>query len=107
MESIKCEKIIALLNDEAFIDNLQSIESVEGLRDAFAANGVDLSVEETMAVIKTVGVHSQEDELDEKGLEEVAGGISVYTVLKGMWKGFKAGWKLGSKFYDWEKKILG
>lgn len=99
----KNEKIAELLNDESFMNGLDNIHSMEELCEAFAANGVEITVTEAEELAKNLVVISKNGELDIEQLENVAGG----GIIQDMWSWAKKGWSYGGKFCDWMYKTFG
>lgn len=103
------EKIIQLLNDEGFINGLQNIDTMEGLREAFAENGIILTQEEVEELAKTLVCIAKDKEFEAEELDTVVGGgiISTINKIKKLYKWGKKGWEYGEKFCDWMYETFG
>ena len=102
----KQKQIMDLLNDGNFISSLERLHSFVELKELFSKHGVEVSLEELEEITSLLNADTSEKELTEDALEDVAGGaFTVKSTLSAMWKAFKAGWKYGSKFYDWERNL--
>lgn len=100
---VESTKIIELLNDEKFINNLESIKTMEEFRNAFAENGVEITVEEAEGLAKNLVAISKNGELNVEQLDDVAGGGFVQD----LWKWGTKGWSYGKKFCDCMYKTFG
>lgn len=102
----RVEKVKALLNDEAFLEQTKDVASMEELQAAFKQNGVELSLAQVEGLVQAAyeSVPAASDELDAGQLDSVSGGG---IKLKNAWKiccaAFKKGWEWGNKFYEWEQ----
>ena len=77
----KMEKLNALLNSEAFEQEMAMVNSLEEMQALFARNGVELTSEEIVALCKQINVLACEGELGEDDLEDVSGGaIGIRSV---------------------------
>ncbi len=76
------EKIKALMAEEAFAEKLMACEEPEQVQALFAEKGVELSLDEVVAIGKGVSAALGEgDELDEDALDSVAGGSVASDVV--------------------------
>lgn len=108
METSIGKKVEQLLNSDEFAATVQNCGSLEDIRQAFAKEGVQLNDDQfsmLMGVLKEAAMSPPEGELSEAELNDVAGGVSVKDTLKWMIKGFKWGWNLGNRFYEWEQSL--
>lgn len=108
METAIGKKIEQLLNSDEFAATVRSCGSLEDIRQAFAQEGVQLNNDQfsaLMEVLKEAALSPPEGELSESELNDVAGGVSVKDALKWMVRGFKWGWNLGNRFYEWEQSL--
>ena len=71
------EKVFA---DEAFVKQLVEMEKPEDVRDALNAKGAEVTTEEVQQIAKSLSQQA-EGELDEDALEDVAGGVSIGTII--------------------------
>lgn len=76
------EKLQEAQKDQKFVDELNAQTTAEGLQKVFKSKGIDLTTEEVNEVAAVVSANC-EQELDEEGLENVAGGISVGSAIVG------------------------
>ena len=74
MDANMMKKLQELLESEAFGKEIENVQSAEELQSAFAAHGVDMTVEEVEEVCAAI-VAKNEGTLDENALEQVSGGI--------------------------------
>lgn len=89
------DKLNALLEDNAFIDKILNAENPEQVSALFAENGVTLSVKE-VEILRSRLENTDNDELSEDQLENVAGGVDldlIDDVLKSVVK-------VGERLYD-------
>lgn len=70
------DKLNALLEDEAFINKILNAEEPEQVSALFAENGVTLSVKE-VEILRSRLENTDNDELSEDQLENVAGGVDL------------------------------
>ena len=71
------EKIKEVLAKEGFVEKMLECEEPEQVQALFAAEGVELSLEDIKAVGQSLNMSlSEGDELDEDDLDAVAGGSS-------------------------------
>lgn len=78
MDANMMKKLQELLESEAFGKEIENVQSAEELQSAFAAHGVDMTVEEVEEVCAAI-VAKNEGTLDENALEQVSGGIAFLT----------------------------
>lgn len=76
------EKVMAVLQQEGFIDKFLEIEDPEEVQKLFAENGIELTKDEVMAIGKGLAQEFAEEgeELDEDDLDDVAGGSASAIV---------------------------
>lgn len=89
------DKLNALLEDEAFINKILNAEDPEQVSALFAENGVTLSVKE-VEILRSRLENTDNDELSEDQLENVAGGVDldlIDDVLKSVVK-------VGERLFD-------
>ncbi|MCI9633644.1 MAG: hypothetical protein HFH18_10485 [Ruminococcus sp.] len=89
------DKLNALLEDEAFINKILIAEDPEQVSALFAENGVTLSVKE-VEILRSRLENTDNDELSEDQLENVAGGVDldlIDDVLKSVVK-------VGERLFD-------
>lgn len=89
------DKLNTLLEDNAFIDKILNAENPEQVSALFAENGVTLSVKE-VEILRSRLENTDNDELSEDQLENVAGGVDldlIDDVLKSVVK-------VGERLYD-------
>lgn len=74
----KEEKIVELIADKNFAETLFSLDSEEEVVDLFARHDVSLTIEDVRSIQAALSqdINSSE-ELDEEGLENIAGGASI------------------------------
>lgn len=78
-----------LLKNEEFVERFQNAETLEQVRDVCADFGLQLTEEETQALLKTMyAVCKPEGELSEDEMEAVSGGLvgEAIAVIGGVWK---------------------
>lgn len=76
------EKIREIMAKEGFVDKLLACEEPEQVQELFAAEGVDLSLEEVRQIGAGLNASlADSDELDEDSLDAVAGGVAVTTII--------------------------
>ncbi|MFG6364067.1 hypothetical protein [Schaedlerella sp.] len=89
------DKLNALLEDEDFINKILNAEDPEQVSALFAENGVTLSVKE-VEILRSRLENTDNDELSEDQLENVAGGVDldlIDDVLKSVVK-------VGERLFD-------
>lgn len=89
------DKLNTLLEDEAFINKILNAEDPEQVSALFAENGVTLSVKE-VEILRSRLENTDNDELSEDQLENVAGGVDldlIDDVLKSVVK-------VGERLFD-------
>lgn len=74
----KEEKIVELIADKNFAETLFSLDSEEEVVDLFGRHDVSLTIEDVRSIQAALSqdINSSE-ELDEEGLENIAGGASI------------------------------
>lgn len=98
------QKIKEIFADEAFVASLMNMETPEDVQKALAERGLDLSVEEIEKIREMAD--SQEGELSDDALEDVAGG-SVTAIICGLIIGGAAAsgaFKLGQAVNNWTRR---
>ena len=71
----KEEKILELIADKNFTETLFSLDSEEAVMDLFARHDVSLTVEDIRSIQAALSQDiNNSEELDEEGLENIAGG---------------------------------
>lgn len=70
-------KASALLEEEAFLEQLKQAEDDAAVQKLFADNGVELSLEDIEKMVEESAVAAKSGELGEDDLENVSGGILV------------------------------
>ncbi len=105
----KEEKIVELLNDPEFMNNLDSLKSMNDLSKAFAENGVELSESDVQQLSNSLVKMNTSSELDAESLDEVSGGagFGLQETISICVGALKLGWKYGGKFCDWVYKTFG
>ncbi|MBE5811083.1 MAG: hypothetical protein E7318_09160 [Clostridiales bacterium] len=97
-----------LVENEDFLNAVVNTTSKQDLQSVFAANGLEMSMDEIDTIVDMVCMHDS-DELNEEELANVAGGVSAATIFKWAGKGIKAiakhAWNLGKKFANWEESL--
>lgn len=102
----KEERVLELLQDDSFLEKVDTADGVEGLKKLFKENGVDMSSDEVKELVEFVASTSKTGEISEEELDNVSGGSWIGTLQK-MWKAAKWGWRAGVKFSDWMYKNFG
>ena len=74
----KLENLKAAMEDRAFVERIIAMEEPEEVQKAFSEKNVDLSLEEINYIAEQV-MNGNVEELDEKQLESVAGGVDPFT----------------------------
>jgi hypothetical protein len=79
----KVAKLEALFQDEDFATKLGAVVSTGDLRKLFAANGVELTAEETAGLVESVAqrLGDSTGELSATQLDGAAGGLSIKSVI--------------------------
>lgn len=95
----------SLIEDKAFLSELEGIDSLDELCEKFAQQGVSVTVEEMKEVQKLIAIEKSGGELSEDLLLSVSGGACKYW--EAIKDGFKAGYKAGQKFCDWMWNTFG
>jgi len=96
------EKLNTLLEDQDFIEKLTNTETDTEVQALLAENGVELTLEEINAVKKGVEARiSEEGELSEDDLENVAGGVDIANIIEGVCNGIV---KLGDAIHKWTRR---
>ena len=96
------EKVQAILQKEGFVDKLLACQEPEEVQKLFAAEGLELSLDEVKAVGKGLdAAFNDGEELDEDSLDSVAGGsaalamaivsgvVTVVKLVKDNWRSIK------------------
>ena len=89
------EKLNALLEDEAFLNKMLNAENPEQVSALFAENGITMSAKE-VEILRSRLENTDNDELSEDQLENVAGGVDldlIDDVLKSVVK-------VGERLFD-------
>lgn len=98
------KKMLAAVEDQAFLEKIISMDSIEEVQAAFKQEkGIELSANDLEAIQKAVE-EKMEGELSEDDLENVAGGVSVDTIVTvstAIVKGFV---KLGNAINNWTRR---
>jgi predicted ribosomally synthesized peptide with nif11-like leader len=97
------EKLNELLQDEAFLQKLLAADSDTDVQTLLSENGVELTVAE-IATIKTgveARISSDNEELSEEDLENVAGGSDVSDIITSVFDGLGS---LGDKVHEWTRR---
>lgn len=89
------DKLNALLENEAFIEKILNAENPEQVSALFAENGVTLSVKE-VEILRSRLENTDNDELSEDQLENVAGGVDLDLIDDVL----KSAVKIGERLYD-------
>ena len=79
MDANMMKKLQTLLGSEDFGKEIENVQSAEELQRAFAAHGVELTVDEVREICVAITVR-KDGTLDEDALEQVSGG-GVLTSL--------------------------
>lgn len=104
------KKLEELAENEEIISELRQVESKDDLQKTLNKFGIDFSREEIDCFAEGIEKILSSDEMYENELEQVSGGfaISGFTIIssaiswgKSIWK---AAWKLGKKFANWEDR---
>lgn len=99
------QQIQELFSDEAFVTSILEMETPEEVQAALADKGLELSLEEISSIQNTL--NTNEGELSEDELENVAGGIAITTVICGLIIGGAAasgGFNLGKAVHRWTRR---
>ena len=102
----KYETVVKLLEDDMFSQKISEIDTIEGIQDVFAEEGINLSAEEINEMVVAIKALSKESELSESDLENISGG-KISIKLGSIISAFKMGWDAGGKFCDWMYKTFG
>lgn len=102
------KKLEELVDNEAFIADLKKVDGKDDLQKVLAAYGMELTKEEIDIFTAEVEKILEGDEIPEDELEQVSGGVGGWDIFKTVvsWGKdiWKAAWKLGKKFANWEDK---
>jgi len=79
MDTKKIEKLDELLKNEEFMMELKRMDTLEELRSALVAKGIDVAAEELEAIAEEYARQTGEgvEELSEEQMENIAGGGAV------------------------------
>lgn len=77
-------KFLALQESGTFAEELDKVESPEGLQNVLAAHGIELTMDEIKELMDT-SLQVNNDELSEEQLDDVAGGVPMWLVIGGKW----------------------
>lgn len=82
-------KLKNALEDKAFADLLNSMQTAEEIQNALKEKNVDLTIDEIKGIGEAIRAENSEGELDERELEDVSGGSVVTDWAKkiGRWLG--------------------
>ena len=79
------EKLDELLKDEAFIEKLLNQENDTDVQALLAENGIELTLSDISAIKSGIEARlSDNEELSEDDLENVAGGVDVDKIITGV-----------------------
>jgi hypothetical protein len=71
------EVFVKLMENEKFVKEMLSQQSEEDVKKLYAANGVELTIEDVREIGKVLNSFDNEGELNEIDLEDVSGGIVI------------------------------
>ena len=76
------EKVMAVLQQEGFVDKLLELEDPADVQALFKENGIDLTIDEVKAIGRGLNQQFAEEgeELSEDDLDDVAGGSAAAIV---------------------------
>lgn len=77
MSIINNEAFNKLMENESFVKEMLAQKSEEDVQKLYAANGVDLTIEEVREVGKALSALDNDGELEASDLDNVAGGIVI------------------------------
>lgn len=104
------ERINQLMEDEAFAKEFSTVENANDVVALFAKNGIEVPEEVAAELFDPKTLVSDEDELSETTLENVAGGLWGGALFGGFvggalgdGLGYAAGY-LGGRLAGWDKK---
>lgn len=104
----RLDKIRELMDNEAFVEKLSEVSTVEEMQSIFADNGVEMTLDEINEMCMASVQMTDSDELSDTDLDNVSGGaVSIKKAVKAIIGGFKFGWKAGKKFSDWMYEKFG
>lgn len=67
--------------DQSFVEKLFSLENPEEVQSMLKAEGIEFTLEEIDVIRKTLIKTTEQGELNDEDLEEVAGGIAATTTI--------------------------
>ena len=105
MTIVTNEAFAKLMENEEFVKEMLAQKSEEDVQKLYAANGVELTIEEVREVGKTLNSLDNDGELDTTALDNVAGGLFGITAAT-CWAVAKAAIAVGSaglSVYKWYK----
>ncbi len=76
------QQIKELFSDEAFVSSIMEMENPEDVQKALSAKGLELSLAEIKAIQEALS--SNEGELSEDELEDVAGGVAFTAIISAL-----------------------
>jgi len=80
MTEITAKKVRELLEDEAFGKKVENLETVEELKEAFKAQGVELTAEEVYDICEAVTA-PKDGEISADQLDQISGGSVLAGAL--------------------------
>ena len=100
------EKVCGIMSKPETLEKLDSIEDIKDLQNYISENGEEIGAAELEEIIHSIGLLKSGEEIDETDLDNVSGGVGIYTTVKWCIKAGKWGMKVADKYYAWEKKHL-
>lgn len=104
MSVIANEAFVKLMENEAFVNEMLAQKSEEDVQKLYAANGVELTIDEVREVGKVLNSFEGNGELEASDLDDVAGGIVITAAT--CWAVAKAAIAVGGAglaIYKWYK----
>ena len=77
-------KFQALQESGTFVEELDKVDSPQGLQSLLASHGIELTMDEIKEMMDTA-IQLNNTELSEEQLDEVAGGVPVWVLKAGKW----------------------
>lgn len=98
----KYEKLQQLVAEDAFLNSLDNLKSMDDLNDFLLQHGIELTKEELVNFVQSAGKYEKTDDLSEDDLEKVSGGVTPEVIFGWMWKGGKS---VAKKFFQWGQEF--
>lgn len=97
------EKILNILKDESNLSELNQCTEITEVISFFNKHGVTVEEADAKQFVKIIYTNNNEDEIDEKELDSVSGGVAVTSTWV-FYSAFKIVKNFGGKLYELGQK---